>query len=237
MKEPLWIGIDIGTTGVRAVAYQPDGRSMGAATREYPLNSPQAGWAEQDPEEIMIATLNVLGELSGALARSGRRPDGLAISSAFHSFLAYDKDWRPITQLMTWADTRSHQAVQDLKRTFADVLAVYRRTGCPINPIYPMTKIAWMRRDQPEMFARTARFGSIKDHVFRALTGEWAVDRSIASGSGLYNLFKAEWDKELLAYLGVRPESLPPIVPTTYNAPLNCRRWRRRRGCRRGFRW
>jgi gluconokinase len=221
MKEPLWIGIDIGTSGVRAVAYQPDGRSMDAAAREYPLNSPQAGWAEQDPEEITIATLNVLSELSDALARSGRRPDGLAISSAFHTFLAYDKDWRPITQLMTWADTRSRQAVQDLKRNFADVLAVYRRTGCPINPVYPMTKIAWMRRDQPEVFARTARFGSIKDHVFRALTGEWAVDRSIASGSGLYNLFTAEWDKELVAYFRVRPESLPPIVPTTYHAPLN----------------
>ena len=71
MKEPLWIGIDIGTTGVRAVAYQPDGRSLGAATREYPLNSPHAGWAEQDPEEILLAMLNVLSELTGALTRSG----------------------------------------------------------------------------------------------------------------------------------------------------------------------
>ena len=58
----------------------------------------------------------------------------MAISSAFHTFLAYDKEWRPITQLMTWADTRSQKAVQDLKRTFTDVIAVYRRTGCPVNP-------------------------------------------------------------------------------------------------------
>jgi len=221
MKKPLWIGIDIGTTGVRAVAYQPDGRSASAAAREYPLNSPQAGWAEQDPEEIMASALHVLRELSCALDQSGNRPDGVAISSAFHTFLAYDKEWRPITQLMTWADTRSQRAVQDLKRTFAEVPGVYRRTGCPLSPVYPMTKIAWMRGERPEMFARTARFGSIKDHVFRALTGEWAVDRSIASGSGLYNLFRAEWDKELVAYLGIRPESLPPIVSTTYSAPLS----------------
>ncbi len=220
LKEPLWIGIDIGTSGVRAVAYQPDGRSVSAATREYPLNSPQAGWAEQDPETILAGALSVLRELSCALNQSGFRPDGMAISSAFHTLLAYDKDWRPIIQLMTWADTRSQQAVKDLKRTFADVLAVYRRTGCPVNPVYPMTKIAWMRRERPQIFARTARFGSIKDHVFRALTGEWVVDRSIASGSGLYNLFKGEWDEELVAYLGVRPESLPPIVSTTYSAPL-----------------
>ena len=107
------------------------------------------------------------------------------------------------------------------KQTFSDALAVYRRTGCPINPVYPMTKIAWMRRDRPEMFAQAVRFGSIKDHVFRVLTGEWVVDRSIASGSGLYNLFSAEWDQELVAYLGIRPELLPPIVATTYSAPLS----------------
>ena len=221
MKNPLWIGIDFGTSGVRAVAYRPDGQSVSAATLEYPLNSPQAGWAEQDPETIMAGGVTVLRELSCALTRNGCRPDGMAISSAFHTFLAYDKEWRPITQLMTWADTRSQKAVQDLNQTFADVAAVYRRTGCPVNPVYPMTKIAWMRRDRPEMFTRTARFGSIKDHVFRLLTGEWVVDRSIASGSGLYNLFSGEWDKELVAYLGVRPESLPPIVSTTYSAPLS----------------
>ena len=71
------------------------------------------------------------------------------------------------------------------------------------------------------MFARTARFGSIKDHIFRALTGEWVVDRSIASGSGLYNLLRAEWDQELIAHPGIDPESLPPIVSTAYSAPLS----------------
>ena len=221
MKKPLWIGIDIGTSGVRAVAYRPDGQSVSAATLEYPLNSPQAGWAEQDPETIVAGALNVLRELSCALTRNGCRPDGVAISSAFHTFLAYDKEWRPITQLMTWADTRSQKAVKDLRQRLADVFAVYKRTGCPVSPVYPMTKIAWMRRERPEMFARSARFGSIKDHIFRALTGEWVVDRSIASGSGLYNLFTGEWDKELVAHLGVRAESLPPIVSTTYSAPLS----------------
>jgi gluconokinase len=220
MEQPLWIGIDIGTTGVRAAAYQPDGRSMSVATRDYPLYSPQAGWAEQDPAEIASATRDVLREVAGSLARAGRRPEGLAISSAFHSLAAFDKEWLPVTGLMTWADTRSQQAVQDMKREVGDVLAVYRRTGCPVNPIYPMTKIDWLRRSRPEQFARAAHFSSIKDYLFRLLTGEWLIDRSIASGSGLYNLFALEWDRELLDYLGIDEGSLPPVVSTTYHAPL-----------------
>ncbi|MBB4267100.1 gluconokinase [Roseospira visakhapatnamensis] len=220
MTELLWIGIDIGTTGVRAVCYRPDGTSVAAATRQYGLNAPHPGWAEQDPADVTRAAMEVLRELSATLTAKGLRPDGLAISTAFHTGIAYESDWRPVTGVMTWADMRSGQAVQDLKGDFGDVLAIYRRTGCPVNPIYPMTKIAWMRRERPDLLAKSTRFGSIKDHIFRVLTGEWVVDRSIASGSGLYNLFKAEWDRDLIAYLGITPDSLPPIVSTSHSAPL-----------------
>jgi gluconokinase len=216
----VWVGIDIGTTGVRAAAYQPDGQSLCIATRGYPLHSPHAGWAEQDPDQIVTAPLDVLREVAAALTHAGRRPDGLAISCALHTIMALDADWRPITRLMTWADTRSQSAVQEMKRTVSDVLAVYRRTGCRVNPVYPMTKIAWLRRCRPEIFARAARFSSIKDYVFRVLTGEWVVDRSVASGSGLYNLFALEWDRELLAYLGIDADALPPVVSTTHSSPL-----------------
>ncbi len=220
MRKPLWIGIDIGTTGVRVVGYHPDGTSVGSVAREYRLNSPHPGWAEQDAGQILDAAMAVLRGFGEALAQRNLRPDGLAISSAFHTFLAYDGDGRPASTLMTWADIRSQRSVEEMKGAFGDVFAVYARTGCPMNPIYPVTKIAWMRREDSEAYSRATHFGSIKDFVFRTLTGEWVVDRSIASGSGLYNLFRAEWDRELVAYLGIDTDALPPIVSTDHSAPL-----------------
>lgn len=220
MKPAIWIGIDIGTTGVRAVAYQPDGVSLCDASREYPLHTPYTGWAEQDPDEILEAMEKVLSEVGSSLIQLGRKPDGLAISSVFHSFLAYDKDGHPVTRLMTWADSRSQEIVQGMKKDVPDLLSIYRRTGCPLHPMYPMTKIAWLRKERPEVFQNAAFFGSIKDYAFRALTGQWAVDRSIASGSGFYNLFRLEWDKELIKFLNISEESLPEVVPTTYSQGL-----------------
>jgi gluconokinase len=223
--EMVWIGVDMGTTGVRAVAYRPDGLSRGEASREYPLYTPHPGWAEQDPDEIVAAVREVLREVSSELARSGRKAGGLALSSTFHSFLAYDKELRPLDRLVTWADNRSQGIVAEIKKSGLDLLSIYRRVGCPLHASYPVTKIAWWLRQHPQ--AAGQRFGSIKDHVFFALTSEWVVDRSIASGSGLYDLFRLRWDDELLRYLGIREECLPAVVPTTYSRPLHAEAARR----------
>ena len=215
--EAVWIGVDVGTTGVRAVAYQPDGLSRGEASREYPLYTPHPGWAEQDAGEIAAAVELALGEVSSALARSGRRAGGIALSTTFHSFLAYDKELRPLSRLVTWADNRSQNIVAEIKNSGLDLLSVYRRVGCPLHASYPVTKVAWWLRQHA---SAGQRFGSIKDYLFFAMTGEWVVDRSIASGSGLYDLFQLRWDDELLRYLGIRDESLPAVVPTTFSRPL-----------------
>lgn len=221
MNKTVWIGIDIGTTGIRAVAYQPDGKSLCAASKEYPLHTPQPGWAEQNSIEILGAMEGVLTEVAASLGEYGIKPAGLAISSVFHSFLSYDKNMQPLTKLMTWADSRSQEIVRDMKKECPDYLAIYRRTGCPLHPMYPLAKIAWLRRKRPDIFRDSAYFGSIKDYAFYFLTGTWVVDRSVASGSGLYNLFQLEWDKELLHYLGISAGALPEVVPTIYSRPLD----------------
>jgi len=221
MKTSVWIGIDIGTTGVRAVAYQSNGHSLCEASLEYPLYTPKTGWAEQDPDEILVAMEKVLSNVASSLAQRGHKPEGLAISSVFHSFLAYDKDWHPLTRLMTWADNRSQEVVQEIKKEYPDFMSIYRRTGCPLHPMYPMTKIAWLRKEHPDVFKNAVYFGSIKDYVFRVLTGQWVVDRSIASGSGLYNLFRLEWDRDLLKFLHISADALPAVMSTTHNQHLD----------------
>lgn len=163
----------------------------------------------------------VLQELSGSLARRNRKPDGITLSSVFHSFLAYDRNLRPVSQLVSWADTRSQPLVTDLKMSGLDLLSVYKRVGCPLHPTYPFLKIAWLLKEQPELRRQSPRFGSIKDYAFMLLTGRWVVDRSIASGSGMYNELTLEWDKELMQFLGIAADSLPEVVSTTYSYPLS----------------
>jgi len=222
MSEPVWIGADIGTTGVRAVAYGPDGHSYGAASRDYRLYTPQPGWAEQESGEVVAAVEEVLRQVAGQLERSGQKADGLAFSSVFHSFLAYDDQMSPVTRLMTWGDSRSQGVVAEMKRNGLDFMPIYHRVGCPLHPMYPMTKIAWLLKQGSELLhgRKPKRFGSIKDYIFWRLTGQWVLDRSIASGTGLYNEFQLEWDKELIRFLGIGEESLPEVVSTTYSRPL-----------------
>ena len=222
MNKPVWIGVDVGTTGVRAVAYEADGHSHGAASREYRLYTPQPDWAEEDPSEILAALDEVLREVAGKVEGNGRKVDGIAFSSVFHSFMTYDDQLRPVTRLMTWGDNRSQAIVMDMKRSGRDFLQVYRRVGCPLHPMYPMTKIAWVLKHEAETGhrGRSQRFGSIKDYIFLTLTGQWVMDRSIASGTGLYNCFHLEWDKELMQFLGITENNLPQVVPTTYSRPL-----------------
>lgn len=220
MTNAIWIGVDVGTTGVRAVAYQVDGTSLESASALYPLNTPYPEWAEQDPFEVIAATEQVIQKVGALLTAQGKKANGLSFSTVFHSFLAYDENFKPITTLMTWGDNRSSSIVNEMKKT-QDCLAIYQRTGCPLHPMYPMTKVAWLREKAPDIYQKIHYIGSIKDFVFKTLTGEWVLDRSVASGSGLYNLETLSWDKELLEYLNISEKNMPPVVSTTYSQKIS----------------
>lgn len=212
--EAMMIGVDIGTTGIRSVAYRLDGSSTATATEEYPLFTSQSGIAEQEADAIMMAMEAVISRTVRLLGEGAKQIQGIAFSSVLHSFLAVGEDGRPLTRLMTWADTRG-QIFLDEVRQRIDAKAAYRRTGCPLHPMYSLLKIYWLRQKQPDLFHQVACFGSIKDYAFHRLTGRRVVDRSIASGSGLYNLFTLEWDQEILDLLGISPDKMPQVVSTT----------------------
>ena len=215
----LFIGVDIGTTGVRAVIYGIDGKAWSVSSEEYALHTDQSGIAEQDPDEIFAAMENVIMETVQEIGAAAVNIKGISFSSVLHSFLCLDQQGRPLTQLMTWADSRG-QIVREELRNKIHSQAVYRRTGCPLHPMYALLKAYWVKKFQPEVFAKTAYFSSIKDYVVHGLTGVRAVDRSIASGSGLYNLYEGDWDQELLQVLGIRFEQMIPVHPTTHSLPL-----------------
>ena len=215
-EDSVWIGVDVGTTGVRAIAYQPDGTSISSAEALYPLDTPHPDWAEQNPAQIYDAVEHVVRETADALRYKRKALAGVALSAVMHSFVALDADKNLLTNMMTWADSRSSDIVKEMKTDENLCRSFYQKTCCPIHACYPLTKILWLRKHHPEIFSRMRYIGSIKDYVFANFTGEWVVDKSVASSSGIYNAAELAWDKEILAYMGIAEDYMPPVVSTTY---------------------
>ncbi len=214
-NQPAIMGVDIGTTGVRAVLYRPDGIALANQSVEYPLHTPEAAWAEQDPEEIYQATLKVIRQ---AVKESGLPPRdiaGLCFSTVFHSLIPVDETGQALYPMLIWADTRSQPYVEKIQAE-RDGQAIYAKTACPPHPMYPFYKILWLKHEQPAVFQRAAKFISIKEYLFYRLFGRYLVDKSIASGTGLYNVHTRQWDDDLLDLLGINESNLSEVKATTH---------------------
>jgi gluconokinase len=208
------IGVDIGTTSTKAVLFDLDGQVISSHSVSYPLYQPYPSWAEQDPEEIFNAFIQSLNTAILKAGVSSADVIGIGFSTAMHSLIVMDQDDRPITRVITWADGRSVDQAERLKQS-PDGNIFYRRTGTPIHPMSPLTKIMWLKEQKPELYQRAAKFISIKEYVLHRLFGEYVVDHSIASATGMFHLKQQEWDEEIVRFLGIRNDQLSRLVPTT----------------------
>ncbi|MGH2352345.1 MAG: FGGY family carbohydrate kinase, partial [Chloroflexota bacterium] len=213
-KAPCVLGWDIGTTGARAVAFDLQGGQLHVADADYPLHSPRPGWAEQDPGQVYDAAITCLGETARWAAEHGHHAAGLGISAILHSLVPMAGDGTALSPSIIWADGRSVAEAEAI-RGQTDPLAIYQRTGGPVHPMYLPPKLRWLRRHQPDAFAGAATFGGIKEYVLRRWTGLHVGDRSMASGTGLYNLHTQSWDDEALALAGIDAGRLPALVEPT----------------------
>ncbi|MBP0725268.1 gluconokinase [Bacillus sp. RG28] len=210
------IGVDIGTTSAKSVLFAADGTVISSNGIEYPLHSPTPETAEQNPEEIFRAVLNTVKK---TIQESDVQPEDIicvSFSSAMHSLIAVDKEGKPLTECITWADNRSSDWVEKIK-TEMNGHEIYRRTGTPIHPMSPLSKLVWLRNDYTELFSRSYKFISIKEYIFFKLFKEYVIDYSIASSTGLFNIHSLTWDEEALKVAGVTPNQLSKPVPTTYS--------------------
>lgn len=216
-NQEVWIGVDVGTTGVRAIAYTENGLKVCSSEAFYPLLTPHPDWAEESPLQIYEAVEKVIHDTSAQLRYKNKKLAGVALSTVMHSFAGLDKNKKPLMDMQTWADSRSAGVVRDMKKDPAMCQSFYERTGCPIHACYPLAKIIWLRRHQKELFAQMKFVGSLKDYIYNLMTGEWVIDKSAASATGLYNEHTLEWDEEILRYAGIDLSYMPKVVSTTYS--------------------
>ncbi len=214
-KMAYYLGVDIGTTCTKAVLFGNKGQVISMHHAGYPLYSPTPNVAEQDPDEILVA---VKEAIRVAIQKSKIDVNTLRLvsfSAAMHSVIAIDKNGKPLTNCITWADTRATDWSEKIKNEM-NGHEIYRRTGTPIHPMSPLCKITWLQHEKPEIFQKTFKFISMKEYVFHDFFGRYLVDHSIASATGMFNLKNNDWDETALEVAGISSDQLSELVPTTY---------------------
>lgn len=212
--RPLVLALDVGSSSARAGLLDAAGRHLSGTLTDiaYRMTTTPDGGAELDPDDLLHA---VIGTIDGALTAAGSQASeirAVGISTFWHSLMGIDESGRALTPVYTWADTRAAKAAEQLSRQL-DAEAYHRRTGAILHPSYPLAKLAWLRRDQPNRFKRVSRWLSFGEFLQGALFGPDRITCSIsmASGTGLFDQTRQTWDAEALAAAGIGPDQLSPL--------------------------
>lgn len=206
------IGIDIGTTHIKALLCTAAGKKIREAKSAVSAVQARPGYHEQDAGAILAAVIRLLRDAVAA----GERVEAVCFSAAMHSLLAVDEKGEALTMAMTWADTRSQPQAVRLKKDPA-LADLYSITGVPVHPMSPLCKIAWLQEEQSEVYQVAARFVSIKEYLFFHLCGQWMVDYGMASATGMFDTAALAWSKPAMAGIGIGEEQLStPVDPLTH---------------------
>jgi xylulokinase len=198
------VGIDVGTTGVKALAILPDGDVLARAEVGYPLSTPQPGWSEQDPDDWARAA-------DEALARLGVEPAGIGLSGQMHGLVCLDADERVLRPAILWNDQRTGEQCAEIEALVGRERLV-ELTGNRALPGFTAPKLLWLREHEPETYARIAHVLLPKDYVRLKLTGERAIDVADASGTLLLDVAGRRWSTEVLDALDLDPAWLPRLL-------------------------
>ena len=204
------VGLDIGTTGVKAIAVAPDGRVLGVAEQGYPLSTPHAGWSEQDPEDWWRATRAALAELRAQIG-AGSEIAGIGLSGQMHGLVALDAADRVVRPAILWNDQRTGAECAEIEERIG-LERLIALTGNRALTGFTAPKLLWLRRHEPDSYGRIARIMLPKDYVRLRLTGEWAIDVADASGTLLLDVARRTWSAEVLDALEIPAAWLPPVL-------------------------
>lgn len=204
------IGIDVGTSATKTILFDENGTVVCSASAEYPLYQPQNGWAEQNPKDWKNAVLKTLRQTVDGSGVSGEDIKGIGISGQMHGLVMLDEVGEVLRPSIIWCDQRTGEEVEDMLK----VMPRERWIEITANP--PLTgwtaaKILWVRKHEPELFARCRHILLPKDYIRYVLTGVFATEVSDASGMQLLNVPDRRWSREVLEALNLDEELLGKV--------------------------
>jgi xylulokinase len=201
------VGLDVGTTGVKAIAITPEGEVVSSTEEGYALSTPQPGWSEQDPEDWLRASENALARLGVDVPRVG-------YSGQMHGLVCLDQRDRVLRPAILWNDQRTGAECAEIEERVG-LERLISLTGNRALPGFTAPKLLWLRNHEPDVYRRIRRITLPKDYVRFRLTGEWAIDAADASGTLLFDVAHRRWSDDVLSALEVPRDWLPPVHEST----------------------
>jgi len=206
------VGIDLGTMGCRSIIYTLEGKEKTSAYKEYTVYVPKAGWAEQDPNEWWEATKFVLKESLKNI--SGDEIVAIGLTGQQPSLVLIDKTGNPLSPSILWMDRRSSSQCEFIKKTIGE-RELYKITGLRADATYTLSKILWVKENQPHIYERIYKILLPKDYIAYKLTGSISIDLASACATQLVDISTGQWSSELLKTLKIPLEILPEICSPT----------------------
>ncbi|OWO92343.1 xylulokinase [Rhizobium esperanzae] len=210
----MYLGLDLGTSGVKAMLIDDDQKIVGSANGALDVSRPHSGWSEQEPAHWVRATEEAVAGLKAKHSKEFAAVKGIGLSGQMHGATLIDASDKVLRPCILWNDTRSHveAAALDADPRFRAL------TGNIVFPGFTAPKLAWVRKHEPEIFAKVAKVLLPKDYLRLWLTGEYISEMSDSAGTSWLDTGKRGWSSELLAATGLSREQMPALVEGTDQA-------------------
>ena len=208
---PYLLGLDVGTTGAKGLLIDETGRVAASATGDYPLANPRPLWSEQDPEDWWLACADCMRRVLALADIAPEQVAGVGFSGQMHGLVLLDEDGRVLRPAILWNDQRTGDQCRIITERLG-LETLLKLTGNPVLPGFTAPKLLWVAQNEPELFARTARFLLPKDYVRFRLTGTLATDVSDASGTSLFDVANRTWSDAMFDALDIPRAWAPDCV-------------------------
>ena len=207
-----YLGIDIGTSGTKALIMSASAKVLASATAEHPVSAPRPGWSEQNPDDWWATSVKATRAVIRKAKIDGKKIAAIGLSGQMHGLVVTNAEGKPLRPSIIWNDQRTGPQAEMIEKKVGGKKELIKLVGNPAMTSYTLTKLLWVREHQPRIYDRIKHMLLPKDYIRLQLTGEYVGDVSDMSGTLMLNQRTRKWSKQILEIFQIDKDILPPVV-------------------------